>query len=114
MGAYVNVKGLRELIKTGGYQVWPGEIERELRQHPAIADVVVVGADDDRFGEVPKAFVVLRENQNATTEEIIAFSRDRLAHFKQVRDVEFLDELPRTDAGKIQRQSLKNRQNKEK
>jgi len=104
----------RELIKCGGYQVWPGEIERELRQHPAIADVVVVGADDERLGEVPKAFVVLRENLNATAQEIIAFSRDRLAHFKQVRDVEFLDELPRTDAGKIQRQSLKNRQNKEK
>ncbi|MGI5242216.1 class I adenylate-forming enzyme family protein [Dactylosporangium sp. CA-139066] len=94
---------LRELIKTGGFQVWPGEIEEALRQHPAVADVAVVGVADERLGEIPKAFVVVAPDRAVTAEELIAWCRDRLAHFKAVRQVEFRDHLPRSEAGKVQR-----------
>lgn len=100
----------REMIKCGGFQVWPTELEEELRQHPAVADVAVVGSADERLGEIPKAFVVASETAQPADrleKELIEFSRDRLAHFKAVRAVEFIDELPRTAAGKVDRQALR-------
>lgn len=100
---------LRDLIKTGGFQVWPGEIETELLSHPAVRDVAVVGAPDPRLGEIPKAFVVVAPGATAGPDlaaELIAFCRDRLAHFKAIRAVEFIDRLPRSEVGKVQRGEL--------
>lgn len=99
----------REVIKTGGFQVWPGELEAVLRRHPAVADVAVVGVADDRLGEVPKAFVVPTVGTavgTAVADELIAWCRERLAHFKSVRQVAFVDALPRSEAGKVQRAAL--------
>jgi long-chain acyl-CoA synthetase len=100
----------REMIKTGGFQIWPGEVEDVLREHPQVADVAVVGVPDDRMGEIPKAFVVPAggsvSDPAAVADAIVAFARDRLAHFKAPRAIEFIEELPRTEAGKVARGEL--------
>ncbi len=115
---YVDEDGLlflvgrrREMIKTGGFQVWPAEIESEIRHHPNVQDVVVVGVPDDRLGEVPLAFVVPRTPATTDSEsferDLINFSRNRLAHFKQLRSVAVVDRIPRSEAGKSQRAALR-------
>ncbi len=98
----------RDLIKTGGFQIWPAELETALREHPAVRDVAVIGVPDPRLGEIPRACVVLADGvaEDGTADALIAHVRDRLAHFKAVRDVVFLDALPRTDAGKVDRGAL--------
>lgn len=97
----------RDLIKCGGFQVWPEEIEDELREHPLVHDVRVVGTPDDRLGEVPTALVVRiadgQTDDDALTAALIAFARERLAHFKAPRRIEFVPELERSEAGKIKR-----------
>lgn len=95
----------RELIKTGGFQVWPGELERVLREHPGVRDVAVVGRPDPRLGEIPVAFVVPAADPPAEA-ELIEWCRARLAHFKAIREVRFRDALPRSEAGKVQRGAL--------
>lgn len=90
----------RDLIKCGGYQIYPAEVEDCLLTHPAVASVAVVGIPDEMMGEIPKAFVVLREGAQASEEEIIGHGRQNLAHYKAVRQVEFIDELPVNEAGK--------------
>lgn len=97
----------RDMIKTGGFQVWPAELEDALRSHPAVADVAVTGVSDQRLGEVPKAFVVASGTvSDGMDVELMEYARDRLAHFKAVRQVEFLAALPRTETGKIDRALL--------
>lgn len=96
---------VRELIKTGGFQVWPAELEGVLRAHPGVADVAVVGRPDERLGEVPVAFVVPAADPPPES-ELIDWCRDRLAHFKAVRAVRFVAALPRSEAGKVQRAQL--------
>ncbi|WP_235735332.1 class I adenylate-forming enzyme family protein [Nocardioides alcanivorans] len=97
----------RDMIKCGGFQVWPEEIEDELRAHPLVHDVRVVGTPDDRLGEVPTALVVRVDDPGTSdaelTELLIAQARERLAHFKTPRRVEFVPELERSEAGKIKR-----------
>lgn len=103
----------RELIKCGGFQIFPSELEDTLRTSPIVADVAVVAAADPRLGEVPKAFVVPRSNVAAPGEPeraaLIAHVRDRLAHYKAIREVEFIAALPRTPTGKIDRAALAGR-----
>lgn len=98
----------RDLIKTGGFQIWPAELETTLREHAAVRDVAVIGKSDARLGEIPQACVVLADGvaEEGTADALIAHVRDRLAHFKAIRDVVFLDALPRTDAGKVDRGAL--------
>ena len=74
-----------------------------LLRHPAVQEAAIVGLPDEKWGETPHAFVVLREGANATEAEIIALARERLAHFKAPRAVTFVDELPKTATGKIQK-----------
>lgn len=93
---------VRELIKTGGFQVWPAEVEQIMREHPGVADVAVVGLPDQRLGEIPVAFVVPSADP-AAEGELIDWCRARLAHFKAIRAVRFVDSLPRSEAGKVQR-----------
>jgi acyl-CoA synthetase (AMP-forming)/AMP-acid ligase II len=98
------VDRLKELIKYKGYQVAPAELEAVLLTHPAVADVAVVRSPDALAGEVPKAFVVRCAPVNS--DELIEFVADRVAPFKKVRRVEFIDEIPRSPAGKILRREL--------
>ena len=97
----------RDMIKTGGFQVWPAELETVLRRHPAVRDAAVIGVPDRRLGETPKAFVVAADQGWEGLEaQLMEFVRRRLAHFKAVRTVEFVTSLPRTESGKIDRKAL--------
>src|SRR5215475_3908365 len=95
---------VKELIKYKGYQVAPAELEAILLAHPAVADVAVVRRPDAQAGEVPKAFVVLRAP--ATAQELMAWVAGRVASYKRVRQVEFIDSIPRSPTGKILRRLL--------
>jgi acyl-CoA synthetase (AMP-forming)/AMP-acid ligase II len=103
-GALFIVDRLKELIKYKGRQVAPAELEAVLLSHPAIADAAVIPSPDERAGEVPIAFVVLKES--ATPDEIIDFVAERVAAHKKIRRVEFVDEIPKSPAGKILRRLL--------
>jgi acyl-CoA synthetase (AMP-forming)/AMP-acid ligase II len=101
------VDRIKELIKYKGQQVSPVELEAVLTTHPRIADAAVVGVPDEEASEVPKAFVVAAGP--VTAEEILAFVAERVAPYKKIRQVEFIDQIPRTPVGKIERRSLKER-----
>ena len=103
-GALFIVDRLKELIKYKGRQVAPAELEAVLLSHPAIADAAVIPSPDEKAGEVPIAFVVLK--QSALPEEIIDFVAERVAAHKKIRRVEFVDEIPKSPAGKILRRLL--------
>ena len=103
------VDRLKELIKYKGFQVPPAELEGLLLTHPAVADSAVIGIPDDEAGELPKAFITLKPGVEATAEEIQQFVADQVAHFKQIRMVEFLDEIPKSASGKILRRELRDR-----
>jgi acyl-CoA synthetase (AMP-forming)/AMP-acid ligase II len=98
------VDRLKELIKVKGYQVAPAELESLLLEHPQIADVAVIPAADAEAGEVPKAIVVA--SGPLTADEVIAFIHPRVAHYKRVRVVEFVDRIPKSPSGKILRRVL--------
>ncbi|CAG9101368.1 unnamed protein product [Plutella xylostella] len=106
-GALVIHDRLKELIKVKGFQVPPAELESVLKEHPKILDAAVVGAPDHRHGEVPKAFVVVRDGHALEKEEIINFVKERVAEYKRINDVEFLDAIPKNPSGKILRRILK-------
>jgi acyl-CoA synthetase (AMP-forming)/AMP-acid ligase II len=103
-GALFIVDRLKELIKYKGRQVAPAELEAVLLSHPAIADTAVIPSPDEKAGEVPIAFVVLKKS--ATPAEIIDFVAERVAAHKKIRRVEFVDQIPRNPAGKILRRLL--------
>jgi acyl-CoA synthetase (AMP-forming)/AMP-acid ligase II len=100
----------KELIKYKGFQVPPAELEAILLSHQAIADAAVVPFPDDEAGEVPKAFVVLRGE--ATADEILSFVAERVAPYKKIRSVEFIDKIPKSASGKILRRILVDRDRK--
>ena len=89
------------MIITGGYNVYPVEVENALAEHPAVADVCVFGVPDDRWGEAVHALVVLRDGQGATPEELVDFSRETLATFKVPKTVELRSELLKGPTGKV-------------
>ena len=98
----------KDLIKTGGFQVWPREVEEVLAEHPSVADVGVAGVSDDVRGEVVKAWVVLRAGQPSVTEgDLRAFCREKLSPYKVPARIEFRTELPKTMVGKVLRRVLK-------
>jgi long-chain acyl-CoA synthetase len=96
----------RDIIKAGGFQVSPLELEDCLLKMPEIKEVAVVGVKDARMGELPKAFVVLREGAKLTEEDVINFSKENLAKYKMVRQVAFIDSLPKNDTGKVLKRLL--------
>jgi long-chain acyl-CoA synthetase len=102
---------LKETIKYKGFSVSPNEIEKLLFTHPNVADCAVVGKPDSYAGEIPKAFVVPREGTKVTPEDIVDFVKPRIAQYKWVREVEFVDHIPRTASGKILRKALAEREN---
>lgn len=101
------VDRLKELIKYKGYQVAPAELEALLLSNPEIADAAVVGVADDDGEEIPKAFVVRQPNSEITAEQVMSFVEENVAPHKKVRRVEFIDEIPKSAAGKILRKDLR-------
>ncbi len=97
----------KDLIKVSGFQVWPREIEEVLATHPAVHEVGVCGMPDAGKGEVPHAWVVLREGHAVDAEELRAFCRERLTGYKVPAAIVFRDSLPKTLVGKILRRSLR-------
>jgi acyl-CoA synthetase (AMP-forming)/AMP-acid ligase II len=105
------VDRIKELIKTNGRQVAPAELEAILLSHESIADAAVVPTPDTQAGEVPKAFVVWRGEENGpVAEEIMDFVAARVAPYKRLRSVEFVSEIPKSPAGKILRRLLVERE----
>ncbi|OYO16578.1 fatty acid--CoA ligase [Enemella dayhoffiae] len=98
---------LKDMFISGGFNVYPAEVERVLLEHPRVADVAVVGQPDPRFGEVARAVVVPAAGGDPSEAELIAFCRERLANYKCPRAVEFVDTLPRNAGGKIQKFKLR-------
>ena len=101
---YVEVRDrIKDVIISGGENISSVEVEGVLLRHPAVQEAAVVGMPDERWGEAPHAFVVLKPGAAATPEELRAFTRERLAHFKCPHTVAFVTELPKTATGKIQK-----------
>jgi fatty-acyl-CoA synthase len=103
------VDRLKDLIVSGGENVAGSEIERVLYEHPSVLEAAVVGRPDDRWGEVPVAFVVLRPEMAAAADELLEHCRARLARFKVPKEVTFLDALPRNPSGKVLKRELRGR-----
>ena len=99
----------KDIIISGGENVSTVEVERTLFRHPAVLEAAVVGIPHVKWGEVPKAFVTLREGATATEAEIVAFCRGQLAHFKCPKAVEF-GPLPKTSTGKVQKFKLREKE----
>lgn len=99
----------KEMIITGGANVYPAEVEKVLADHPKVAMAALIGVPDPRYGELPIAAVMLRAGQQASEEEIIEFCRERLAVYKCPRRVQFMPDLPLTVSGKLARAELRTR-----
>lgn len=107
---YVEIRDrLKDVIISGGENISSVEVEGVLLRHPAVSEVAIVGLPDERWGEAPHAFVILKEGAKATEEELREFARSHLAHFKAPHSVKFLSELPKTATGKIQKYALRGR-----
>jgi long-chain acyl-CoA synthetase len=115
-GGYVDEEGylfltdrIKDMIVTGGENVYPVEVEEALAQHADVADVAVIGVPDAHWGEQIKALIVLRPGARPAPEDLIAFARERLARYKLPRSVDFVSELPRTPSGKVLKRELRER-----
>jgi acyl-CoA synthetase (AMP-forming)/AMP-acid ligase II len=106
-GYFFVVDRLKELIKYKGYQVPPAELEAVLVSHPKVKDAGVIGLPDPECGELPKAFVVADDGLDP--EELMAYVAERVAPYKRIREVEFVDEIPKSASGKILRRMLRDR-----
>lgn len=103
-GYFYVVDRVKELIKYKGYQVAPAELEAVLLSHPAVADAAVIPVPDEEAGEIPKAFIV--KKADVTAEEIMAYVAKHVAPYKKVREVEFVESIPKSPSGKILRRVL--------
>jgi acyl-CoA synthetase (AMP-forming)/AMP-acid ligase II len=101
------VDRMKDMIVSGGENIASSEVERVLYEHEAVLEVAVVGRPDDRWGEVPVAFVVLRDGAEATPDELLERCRAELARFKVPKDVTFIDALPRNPSGKVLKRELR-------
>jgi acyl-CoA synthetase (AMP-forming)/AMP-acid ligase II len=101
------VDRVKELIKYKGFQVAPAELEAIIITHPAVADVAVIGVPDDEAGELPKAFVTLRANAHVSENDIMIYVNEQVASYKKVRQVDFIDSIPKSASGKILRRHLR-------
>jgi len=103
---YLRIEGrTKELIITGGYNVYPREVEELLLEHPAVAEVAVVGTPSEEWGEVVTAYVVA-SGEPPAPDDLLAFTADRLASFKRPRSVRYVDKLPRNALGKVLKHEL--------
>ena len=98
---------IKDMIISGAENIYPAEVENVIHDHPAVADVAVIGVPDEKWGEAVKAIVVLHPGTAVDASSIIDFARSRMAHFKAPKSVDFIDALPRNAAGKILRRELR-------
>jgi acyl-CoA synthetase (AMP-forming)/AMP-acid ligase II len=98
---------IKDMIISGGENIYPAEVESAICDHPDVAEVAVVGVPDEKWGEAVKAIVVMKPGKNATGSDIINFTRQRIAGFKTPKSVEFIPALPRNASGKILRRHLR-------
>ncbi|MGB9361393.1 MAG: fatty acid--CoA ligase, partial [Candidatus Sulfotelmatobacter sp.] len=97
----------KEIIVSGGENISSLEVEKALFAHPDVNEAAVIAVPDDKWGEVPKALVVLKPGCQVTEDEILEFCRSVLSHFKCPRSVEFLESLPKTGTGKVLKRELR-------
>jgi fatty-acyl-CoA synthase len=107
------VDRMKDVIISGGENISSIEVEGMLYRHAAVLEAGIVAVPDERWGEVPKAIVVLKQDAVATEAELIDFCREHLAHFKCPKSVEFIDALPRTATGKVRKTVLREKYWKE-
>jgi acyl-CoA synthetase (AMP-forming)/AMP-acid ligase II len=100
---------LKDMLVSGGFNVYPAEVEAVLGDHPGVAQVAVVGVPDDRMGEVGCAFVVAEEGPAVAEEELVGWARERLANFKVPRHVVVVPSLPVNAGGKVLKRELRER-----
>jgi fatty-acyl-CoA synthase len=98
---------IKDMIISGGENIYPAEVESAICDHPDVAEVAVVGVPDDQWGEAVKAVVVMKPGKQATATDIMRFTRERIAGFKTPKSIDFIEALPRNASGKILRRSLR-------
>ena len=105
---YVFLKDrIKDLLMSGGENIYPAEVENAIMAHPAVQEVAVIGVPSERWGETPLAVVVPKAGESVDAEELIAFTRERLAHFKCPTAVEVIEQLPRNPSGKVLKRELR-------
>ena len=109
-GYFYIVDRIKDMIKYKGHGVYPGEIENVLYLHPAVKECAVVGKPDAFAGEMPKAYVVLKDGCTLSEDELIEFCQRRVAPYKKIREVQFVWELPKTPVGKILKRALRDKE----
>jgi fatty-acyl-CoA synthase len=105
-GYYTIVGRSKDMIISGGENIYPAEVESVLHAHPAVAEAALIGVPDPKWGQVGGAIVILKDGACLTAEELIAFCQSRLARYKIPKSVVFVDTLPKTAAGKIDKKLL--------
>ena len=98
---------IKDMIVSGGENVYPAEVENALFSHPGVADVAVIGVPDEKWGESVKAIIIVKPGETVTQEDLVAWAKDRIASFKCPKTVDFVSELPRNPSGKILRKDLR-------
>jgi acyl-CoA synthetase (AMP-forming)/AMP-acid ligase II len=98
---------VKDMIVSGGENIYPAEVENAMHSHPDIAEVAVIGVPDPKWGEAVKAVVVPRPGRAASAEDILAYTRARVAGYKVPKSVDFVDALPRSATGKILKRELR-------
>ena len=106
-GYFYIVDRKKDMIICGGYNVYPRDIEEVLFEHPQIAEATAIGVPHPSRGEQVKVFVVLKMGEKATAEDIIEYCKDKLATYKLPTEIEFMDELPKTNVGKVLKKDLR-------
>ncbi|HZJ85043.1 MAG TPA: long-chain fatty acid--CoA ligase [Syntrophomonadaceae bacterium] len=107
-GYFTIVDRKKDMIICSGFNVYPRDIDEVLYTHPKVMEACAIGIPDEKRGETPKAYIVLKEGEEASAEEMIAYCRERLTGYKVPEYIEFIEELPRTQVGKPDRKELKN------
>ncbi|MFW5705937.1 MAG: AMP-binding enzyme [Bacteroidota bacterium] len=106
-GYYFVIDRIKNMYISGGENVYPAEVEHVIRSHPDVSEAAIVGVPDEKWGEAGKAYVALRKGKNLTKAQLQEFCKERIARYKVPKHVEFLDALPKNDAGKIDRKKLR-------
>ena len=106
-GYFFIVDRKKDMVISGGYNVYPRDIEEVLYDHPAVQEAVIIGIPDPKFGEAVKAFVVLKEGEAVTGEALVDYCRTRLARYKVPVNIEFREMLPKNNIGKVLRRQLR-------
>jgi len=106
-GFFYIIDRKKDMLVSGGENVYPAEIERVVKELPEVSEVSIVGIPDDKWGEVPRAFIQRRADSNLTSEEVITYCRTKLAGYKVPKSIVFMDDLPKTPSGKILKRVLR-------